>query len=233
MDPQSRLTGSIPAGPRNSPGGLVAVWSEENSRESLFDGMVRRETYGTSGPRMVVRFFGGWDYDDGICGDPELVEEGYSKGVPMGGILPDKPDGADAPVFVISSMHDVGTAAAPGMPLERLQIVKGWLDAAGDAHIEVFDVAGGDLDAGVDPLTCEPWGEGYDNLCARWVDPAYDADEAAFYYVRVLENPTCRWSTRDCNALPAEDRPAACDPGAFPSEIQERAWTSPIWTPGQ
>ena len=109
-------------------------------------------------------------------------------------------------------------------------MVKGWLDAEGAAHVEVFDVAGdADNGATVDPSTCAVAGEGAASLCTVWTDPAFDPGQPAYYYVRVLENPTCRWTTWQCNALPADRRPETCADPAVPKTIQERAWTSPVW----
>jgi hypothetical protein len=226
---RARLTGALPGGPQNSPGGLIAVWAEENSRGGIFDAMKRRETYGTSGPRMVVRMFGGWELPSDICERADLVELGYERGVPMGGDLPAQPEGVSAPGFVVHALEDPGTASRPGTDLERIQIVKGWLDQAGDSHVEVFDIAGEAGVASVDPATCETTGSGAAMLCGYWVDPSYDPEQSAWYYARVVEVPVCRWSTRDCNALAAagEELPASCD--SYPEVIQERAWTSPIW----
>lgn len=237
LDAQARLTGAIPAGPLNSPGGLIAVWAPENSREALFDAMRAKETYGTSGPRMAVRFFGGWDFDDDLCDDPQMIETGYARGVPMGGRLDARADqGPPGPMFVVDALRDPGTAELAGTPLQRVQIIKGWLDSTGQRHVEVVDVAGGDNQASVDPQTCEPTLPAdqtpHDRLCAVWRDPNFDPTQRAYYYVRVLENPTCRWSTRDCNALaadPGAELPAACTNGAHATAVQERAWTSPIW----
>ncbi len=226
--PIDRLTGARPAGARNSPGGLVAVWSEEKSRESIFDALKRRETYGTSGPRIAVRVFGGWDLADDLCERPDLVAAADASGVPMGSALPPR-SGDEGPKIVVSALRDPGSAVRLGAPLQRAQVIKGWLDGSGEGHIEVFDVAGGDNGASVDPTTCEPVGAGADSLCAVWRDPSFDPDARAFYYVRVLENPTCRWSTRDCLAIPEGERPELCDDPTIEETIQERAWTSPIW----
>ena len=216
-----------PGGIEFSPGGLTAVWAEENSRPSLFDALRRREVYGTSGPRIAVRFFGGWALADGLCGDPQLVDKGYAGGVPMGGVLPARPKDA-SPVFVISALRDPGTPAHPSVPLERIQIVKGWLEGS-EAHQQIFDVAGSATGASVDPDTCSPTGSGADSLCAVFRDPTFHAEQRAFYYVRVLENPSCRWSAYTCNALSPADRPPSCSDPAVPRTVQERAWSSPIW----
>ena len=207
----------------------MAVWSESNDRDALFSSMRRRETYGTSGPRIAVRFFGGWDFSEDICDEATLVEDGYAKGVPMGAVLPSPSTGDDAPVFVIQAFADAGTEAAPGVDLQRVQVVKGWLDESGARNQRVFDVAGGDNDASVDLTTCEPQGDGASSLCARWVDPDYDPDLPAFWYVRVLENPSCRWSAWECLSIPVEERPPGCEDPDVPWTIQERAWSSPIW----
>ncbi len=210
----------------NNPGGLAGVWAEENSRDAIFSALRRRETFGTSGPRIVPRFFGGWHFDESACAAPDLVARGYASGVPMGSDLPRRPDSATGPSFVVSALRD-----SVGAPLERLQIVKGWLDLDGVGHYRTYDVAdSGTLGAGVNPDTCETFGTGADSLCARWVDPDFDPSTRAYYYARVVENPTCRWSTRECNALPSSERPEACsDEQHVARVIQERAWTSPIW----
>ena len=226
-------------------GGLAAVWAEENTRESLFTALRRREVYGTSGPRMTVRLFGGWDYPADLCTSGALVREGYAKGVPMGGDLPPRPasavsgDAAPAtspsgPRFVVSAMRDAGTPAHPGGLLQRIQIVKGWSDPDGTFHQQVVDVAGRrDNGASVDPETCETTGPGENQLCAVWTDPDFDPDRRAVYYARVFENPSCRFTNYICNAAKAAadgaERPAYCDDPNFPKTIQERAWTSPIW----
>ena len=221
-----------------NPGGLAVLWAEENSRASLFDAMVRREAYATSGPRMVLRFFGGSGLPADLCDDPELVRIGYEGGVPMGGELDaGSLDGA-SPTFVVSAVRDPGTATAPGGRLQRIQIVKGRLDASGEAHEEVHEVAGDPANgASVDLETCTPVGPGFDALCATWRDPDFDPGERAFWYARVIENPSCRWSTYQCRAAGVDcDDPASVPPGfeeccedLVPPTIQERAWSSPIW----
>ncbi len=219
-----------------NPGGLAVVWAEENSRDALFAAMRRRETYATSGPRPVVRFFGG-RLAATACGASRFVEQGYRDGVPMGGEL-GAVRGRSAPRFAILAMKDPGGGGEPSTPLQRIQVVKGWLDAAGATRERVFDVAGpADDGAAVDLATCAAKGGGADSLCTVWEDPEFDPGERAFYYARILEDPVCRWSTRLCNAqhvdcadpgsVPA-DFATCCDP-RFPKTIQERAWTSPIW----
>ncbi len=234
--PTSLLTVTPPGGIEPNGGGLAVLWAEENSRDALFAAMRRRETYGTSGPRMIVRFFGG-DYDEDLCERTDLVDQGYGDGVPMGGVLlPGSLSGA--PRFVVHALRDPGTSDFPGTPLQRVQIIKGWLDEGGELREQVYDVAGDpDNGAEVDPETCIPEGAGFDSLCAVWRDPSFDSSERAFYYARVLENPTCRWHSFVCNDAGVRcDDPATvpaqfstcCDP-LFPRVIQERAWTSPIF----
>jgi hypothetical protein len=209
----------------NGPGGLVAVWAEENSRDALFDAMRRREVYGTSGPRITVRFFGG-ELPDDLCGDPDLVARAYAAGVPMGA---DLPGGSTDPAFLVLAQRDPGSADAPGGLLQRVQIVKGWVDDDGALHQQVFDVAGGANDADVDLATCRPRGAGHDRLCSVWRDPDFAPERRAVYYARVLENPSCRYSHWQCIDLPESARPPECATSTAPKAIQERAWTSPIW----
>jgi hypothetical protein len=219
-----------------NPGGLAVIWAEENSRDSIFSGMQRREAYGTSGTRPVVRFFGGWDYPSDLCESADFVEAGYAGGVPMGGDLASRPDSDASPRFAVSALQDSGTPDNPGTPLQRVQIVKGWVED-GQAFEKVFDVAGGDHTASVDLATCERRGEGARSLCAVWEDPGFSRGQRAFYYARVLENPTCRWSQKLCvdAGISCQD-PSSMQPGfegccseAHIPVVRERAWTSPIW----
>ena len=233
---------SIPVGLPDAidfnPGGLAVLWAEENTRESLFDAMRRREAYGTSGPRISVRFFGGWDYSDDLCKSATFATTGYAQGTPMGGDLPPWRAGATAaPSFAVSALRDPGTAKQPGTPLQRIQIVKGWVEGS-ELHERVVEVTGTpDNGASVDLDTCMPSGPGHDGLCAVWRDSEFDASEHAFYYARVVENPTCRWSQKLCNARGVNcDDPETISEGLEPCcsathrpVIQERAWTSPIW----
>jgi hypothetical protein len=232
----SELPAGLPDALEFSPGGLAVLWAEENSRDALFAALQRREVYGTSGTRPVVRFFGGLALPDDLCSDPQLVAKGYALGVPMGGVLR-APAGGAAPRFAVLAAKDAGSRAEPGVDLERVQIVKGWLDAAGHPRERVLDVAGGDTGASVDPATCETRGRGHARLCAVWRDDDYAAGQRAFYYARVLENPTCRWSQRVCVARGVDcARPetigeglAGCCAAEHRPTLQERAWTSPIW----
>lgn len=217
-----------------NPGGLAVVWAEENSRDALFNGMRARETYATSGPRITSRMFAG-DYPDNLCDQPDRIAIAYANGVPMGGewAATETP-----PVFLIAASQDPGTPDSPGVPLQRIQVVKGWVDAGGNAREKVFDVAGSaDNGATVNPANCARSGEGFAELCSVWRDPEFKLGESAFYYTRVLENPSCRWSQRQCVAAGVRcDDPATiadgfegcCAPEHRPV-IQERAWSSPIW----
>lgn len=212
------------------PGGLIGVWAEENSRDSVFEAMERREVFGTSGPRIQPRFFGSWAFPEDLCGDPELLAKADAGGVPMGQDLPDGPTGSAAsPTFAVWATRDPGTATAPGGLLQRIQVIKGWVDEEGNLHEEVVDVAGGPNDATVDEATCEPKGAGADLLCSVWTDPNFDPTRRAVYYARVVENPSCRFSAWQCVGLPEDERPPGCaEPFVEPIQ-QERAWTSPIW----
>lgn len=213
-----------------SPGGLAGVWAEENTRDSIFDAFKRRETFATSGPRIKPRFFGGWDIADTICESPNIAAEGYRTGVSMGSVLPARDNAQASPSFVVSASADPGTATAPGNLLQRLQVIKGWLGEDGAFHQQVVDIAGNaNNGADVDLASCAPQGTGFANLCGVWKDPAFDATQDAVYYARVIENPSCRWTTRVCLSLPENERPEGCTTERLPKTIQERAWTAPIW----
>ncbi|MCP4007258.1 MAG: DUF3604 domain-containing protein [bacterium] len=216
-------------GARWSAMGLAAVWAEQNTRESLFDAMRRKETYAISGPRIVVRLFGGWQFEPALLRDPGFVAQGYARGVPMGGILPPR-IGEAAPRFAVVALKD-----PTGANLDRIQIVKGWLDSDGTARERIFDIAASDGRL-PDPKTrrVSPVGNtvkledatysneiGAAQLEAVWSDPDFDASAEAFYYVRVIEIPTPRWSTYDAVLLGIEP--------PEPATLQERAITSAIW----
>ncbi len=227
-------------GGRWSAMGLAAVWAEENTRASLYDAMRRKETYATSGPRMTLRFFAGWDYDDDLLSRDNAIEQAYAGGVPMGGTLPAIAGVSQAaknrsPVFAVWAAKD-----PQGANLDRVQIIKGWVDKVGQSHERIYDIAASDdrhFDVGLGKLT--PIGNTVDittgvytngigdvQLATIWRDPDFDPAREAFYYVRVIEIPTPRYSTFDAIALgitPPE-----------PSTIQERAISSAIWyQPGQ
>ncbi|MDG2335227.1 MAG: DUF3604 domain-containing protein [Myxococcota bacterium] len=213
-------------------GGLAAVWAEENTRDAIFAGMQRREAYATSGPRITLRFFAGWDFDSEIVDDPNPVEVATEGGVPMGGVLRPKDAQVESPTFFVWAGADWMSA-----PLQRVQVIKGWIDDEGETHESVRDVVcadGLEVDpstlrcpdngASVDTGTCQTLGEsGAGQLLAAWQDEDFDASQGAFYYVRAIQNPTCRWSTYDAIRLGREPDPRV------PATIRERAWSSPIW----
>jgi hypothetical protein len=232
-DPEVALGTTAVAAPplRSSPGGLAGVWAEENSRDAIFDALRRRETFGTSGPRITLRLFAGWDYPDTLCDDPELVKKGYEGGVPMGSDLRPRLFSQGPPRLVLSALRDPGTAESPGTLLQRIEVIKLWLGPDGVPHEKVMVAAGkADNGASVDESTCAPKGPGADLLCTVWSDPDFDPTLAAAYYLRAVENPTCRWSTLVCNALSPEQQAAlSCDALGMPRTIQERAWSSPVW----
>lgn len=212
---------------RYNPGGIAGVYAKENSRSALFEAMQNRETFGTSGPRISPRLFAGWSFPEDICQRPNWLATAYDKGVPMGQDLSAMPSQSAAPVFLASATQDPRDGS---MPLQRIQIIKGWIDREGQTHQAVYDVAGDPNNgAAVDPQTCEVTGSGFAQLCATWTDPDFNPDTGAVYYARTLENPSCRWSQHDCISLPVEQRPDSCSDPELPSIIQERAWTSPVW----
>lgn len=184
---------------QNSTGGHSVVWAEENSRDSIFAALKRKETYGTSGTRPIVRFFGGWDFPANAC-QQDIVEQGYGRGVPMGGDLPSRPLEAGAPSFITAAWRDDFIKTN----LQQIQIIKGWIDSNGKAQERVYTVAGDpgsplNPEAAIDPVTCKAHKHlGHRRLCAVWQDPQFDPDQHAFYYVRVLEEPVCRYSTKWC-----------------------------------
>ena len=216
----------------NTSGGIAAVWAPENTRQAIFDALARRETYATSGPRMAVRFYAGWGFDEAIAGDTNAIQSLQDGGVPMGGVL--RPDATKqtSPGFFVWATRDPMDA-----PLQRVQMIKGWIDAQGQTREKVVDIACADgltedpargrcpdNGATVDLKTCSfSPGSGANELKTVWHDPDYNPDQGAFYYVRVLMNPTCRWSSYDAIRLGREPDPRV------PSTIRERAWTSPIW----
>ncbi len=224
----------LPDNAAYNPGGLAVLWAEENTRESLFEALKRREVYGTSGPRISSRLFGGWDLDPDLCDLNDMVQHAYATGVPMGGVLPERPTPGAAPAFLVAATADPDGEVG----LQRIQIIKGWRNSAGEIGETVYDLAGNPNNgAGVQPGSCRPTGTGASQLCSVWSDPAFDPDADAWYYSRVVENPTCRWSQRICVAsgvrcdTPSTIGPgleACCEPTHRPV-IQERAWSSPIW----
>jgi hypothetical protein len=228
LNPVVDAAGDIPA--RLGTAGTTAVWAEENTRTAIFDAMKSKETYGTSGTLIRLRFFGGWGYDDGLAKDKDFVVKAYKDGVPMGQDLPDM-DGK-APTFAVWAQKDPESGN-----LDRIQIIKGFINKWGRTDEKIYDVALSD-DRKADKKTGKipPVGNtvnvkkatytndiGDTQLSTVWTDPDFDAKQKAVYYVRVLEIPTPRWSTYDSvrSGLPI--------PEGVPITIQERAWSSPIW----
>jgi len=237
---QEKITGFLqePGGPditmrhyQTLASGLAAVWATDNTREAIWDALDRKEVYATTGTRMTVRVFAGWDFEAADVQRPDFAKHGYLRGVPMGGDLRSAPKGK-SPAFMIRALRDVD-----GANLDRVQIIKGWLDAKGATHEQVYDVACSGGRAITAKHRCEkPVGNTVDVktatytngigdalMLAYWKDPGFDPRQRAFYYVRVLEIPTPRWTTHDAAfygvALPKD----------VPASEQERAYTSPIW----
>ena len=242
---RTKINGSIyadGANPTFGASGLAAAWAEENTRESLYGAFRRKEVFATSGPRIKIRLFAGYAFDESMLTDADGIERAYARGVPMGGTLSPSSSTDDEPVskplapgFIVMASADPESA-----PLQRLQIVKGWIDADG-THEEVIDVAcagGAKVNAGtnrcphngakVDSRDCSiNASTGSGQLSALWHDPEFRPEQRAFYYARVIENPTCRWSTWDAIRAGVQPRPD------LPRTLQERAWSSPIhYLPG-
>ncbi len=210
--------------------GYTAVWATENTRSAIFDAFKRRETYATTGPRIGLRFFGGWDFADADILNRNIAQTGYTKGVPMGSDLRPR-EGDAAPSFLIAALRD-----PIGANLDRVQVIKGWLDAEGEMHEKVFNVAWSDgreadADGKIPPvgntvdLDTPGWSNtiGTSELLTVWTDPEFDPNQRAFYYVRVLEIPTPRWVVYDKVRFGIELPPEAV------LDHQERAYSSPIW----
>jgi len=211
--------------------GLAAVWATENTREALFDAMERKEVYATTGTRLAVRFFGGWNFTDQDLNSRHPAFAGYDKGVPMGGDLAARPASATAPTFMVYSLRE-----AIGANLDRIQIVKGWLDRKGKSQEKVYDVAWSDdrkveSDGKLPPVgnTVDVKNASWTNtigaseLATVWSDPDFDKDQKAFYYARIIEIPTPRWTTYDAFRFGVDT------PAGTPTSTQDRAYTSPIW----
>ena len=212
--------------------GLAAVWARENTRAALFEGMQKKEVYATTGTRITVRFFGGWDYSQDDVFRPDAVSIGYDNGVPMGGDLFARSAGSDAPVFMVGAMKDPWSGN-----LDRIQIVKGWVDEDGERHERIYDVAVSDgRTIGVDGRATTRVGSTVDvanasylntigdpELRIVWTDPDFNPDYPAVYYARVLEIPTPTWQAHDASFFDVTM------PDDIPMVHQERAYTSPIW----
>jgi hypothetical protein len=230
---EARMSGTLVGGMFDAriegTAGLTGVWAEENTRASIFDAMQRKETFAVTGPHIKVRFFGGWEYAAAMLGDKDWVKTGYAKGVPMGGDLP--PAKAKAPTFMVWAVKDPTSGN-----LDRIQIVKGWT-RSGQSFEKIFDVAwGGDRKPDKQTGSVPPIGSTVDldnatytnaigavELKTVWTDPEFDPAVDAFYYARVLEIPTPRWTTIQARKL------GVALPDIVAATVQERAWSSPIW----
>ena len=214
-----------------SASGYTGIWATENTREALFAAMKRKEVYATTGPRISLRFFGGWDFEPQDSASPNLALIGYQKGVPMGGDLSNTPMNK-SPRFLIRAVKDPA-----GANLDRLQVIKGWQDKKGKLHEKVYDVALADereinrlgavkpVGSTVDASTASYTNTiGDPELAAVWTDPDFSQDESAFYYLRVLEIPTPRWTAYDAKYFGIDNLPEE-----IPTITQERAYSSPIW----
>lgn len=216
---------------QESAAGLTAVWARENTRDEVFGAITRKEAYATTGSRIRVRVFGGWDFEEADVAAPDFVATGYRRGVPMGGDLSAAPENG-APRILVHALRD-----PDGANLDRVQVIKGWLDANGESHERIYDVAVSDGRSIDEDGRCrEPVGSTVDvpnatysntigaaALSAFWQDPEFDPAEEAFYYVRVIEIPTPRWTTHDAAVF------GVPLPDSVPPSVQDRAYTSPIW----
>jgi hypothetical protein len=229
--PVAKVQDKVVLGWEQAAAGYAGVWASENTREALWDAMKRKEVYATTGPRMIVRMFGGWDFTEADAQTRQPAQAGYAKGVPMGGDLVEAPEGK-VPTFLVSALKD-----PIGANLDRYQIVKGWLDKSGKTHEKVYDVvwSGGrkpGQDGKLPPvgstvdLKNANWTNtiGASELIAVWKDPDFDPKHQAFYYGRVIEIPTPRWTAYDAKYYQLKDLDTK-----IPMVTQERAYTSPIW----
>jgi hypothetical protein len=231
--PMAKMGDKVYEGYAMSASGYAAVWATENTREALWDAMMRKEVYATTGPRMLVRFFGGWDFEAADAVSRLPAAAGYSKGVPMGGDLSTAPAGK-SPTFLVAALKD-----AMSGNLDRIQIVKGWMDSKGNTFEKVYNVAWGDADkrsldadgklpavGNTVDVASATWTNtiGDPGLISVWTDPDFDPEESAFYYARVMEIPTPRWTAYDAKHYNLGELPSNVK-----MDLQERAYTSPIW----
>lgn len=206
--PGERLEpGLLTSGIDGNPGGLAGVWAKENTRDAIFDAMLRREVFGTSGPRIKVRLFAGHGYDADMCDSANMIASAYEGGVPMGG---DLPAGAGKPTLLATATQD-----PMGLKLQSLQLIKGWIDADGQMHNEVISLAENH--------------EGAGSFCVVYTDHSFDTAQSAYYYLRAVEPESPRWHTFDCARIDEADRPEVCGNDQYPGTIREMAWSSPIW----
>ena len=210
---QERLQpGLLTSGIDGNPGGLAGVWATENTRDSIFDAMLRKEVFGTSGPRIRPRLFAGWTLDENLCQSNDMISSAYANGVPMGADLM-LSDAHGKPKFLAYAVKD-----PDGQKLQALHLVKGWVDSQGKMNTQVIPVSEDT--------------SGADSLCHVYTDNNFNPSQSAYYYLRAIEPKTPRWHTYDCTSLSESDRPAVCSDGSYPETIQEMAWTSPIWYKG-
>lgn len=209
--PAERLQpGLLTSGIDGNPGGLAGVWAKQNTRDDVFNAMLNREVFGTSGPRIAPRLFAGWGFADTLCDAPDRDSQGYAGGVPMGGDLPAPSTPGEKPRFLAHASKD-----ATSGDLVALQLIKGWVTEEGVLRTTVLPVVKAE--------------DGKASLCSVYTDESFVAGESAYYYLRVLEAPSPRWHTYDCARIPVENQPAVCTNGKYPETIQEMAWSSPIW----
>ena len=201
--------GILTSGIDGNPGGLAGVWAEENTRDSIFDALLRKEVFGTSGPRIRPRFFAGWDIEENLCAAPDMIEGAYDSGVPMGGDIKSSGGGKNLK-FLMQASKD-----PDGLGIETLQLITGWIDSAGAMRTSVI------------PVISEK--KGADSLCKVFSDSDFDRSLPSYYYMRVIEPESRRWHTFDCDRILSEQRPSVCSDGTYSSSIREMAWTSPIW----
>jgi hypothetical protein len=213
-NPAQRLqSGLLTSGIDGNPGGLAGIWAAENTRDAIFDAMLRKEVFGTSGPRIRPRLFAGWGFDSNLCQSNDMITQAYAGGVPMGAdlIAPDEPG---KPMFLAYATKD-----PDGQKLQELHLIKGWIDSLGKMNTQVI------------PIATEQ--AGADSLCKVYTDDNFDSTQSSYYYLRAVEPETPRWHTYDCAAIAEANRPEVCTDGRYPSTIREMAWTSPIWYQGQ
>lgn len=218
---RSSIPEGLPDDIEFNPGGLAVAWAEENSRSAIFDAFQRKEVYGTSGPRFIVRFFVGDNLDKNLCKNPDNISYAYANATPMGGTI--ALDSVSQPSIFISASAD---SSIKDQFIEKLQVVKGVV-RNGELLTTVHDVGVTNAQSKLDIANCEVTGSGEKAMCSVWNDPNFNSSENAYYYVRVVANKSCRWSHNLCLQNP--EYCEADSDASIPKVIQERAWTSPIW----
>jgi hypothetical protein len=200
--------GLLTSGIDGNPGGLAGVWATQNTRDAIFDAMLRREVFGTSGPRIKPRLFAGFSLPDDLCERTDMIERAYADGVPMGADL--KASAGSLKIFAHAAKDP------NGQDLSEMHLIKGWVDAEGQMHTTATTIAASR--------------NGSPTLCTVYTDESYTPNQSTYYYLRVVEPPSPRWHTYDCAAIAEKDRPDVCASDKYPDTVQEMAWTSPIWT---